>query len=60
MLTVEFESQQFTGSELSGFIEVVVKITGGTSTSPITVTVIPSVQFPISAMGTLILHYIVT
>ena len=51
VLTVEFASGQFTGSELSGSIEVVVRITGGTSNDPITVTVTPSEQSPISAMG---------
>ena len=53
VLTVEFASGQFTGSESSGFIEVVVRITGGSSSTPITVTVTPSVQSPVSAMGTL-------
>ena len=51
MLTVEFTSGQFSGSESSEFIEVVVRITGGTSSTPITVTVTPSVQSPVSAMG---------
>ena len=50
-LVVEFRSGQFTGSESSRIIEVVVRITGGTSTTPITVTVTPSVQSPVSAMG---------
>ena len=51
MLTVEFTSAQFSGSESSQSIEVVVRITGGTSTTPITVTVTPSLQSPVSAMG---------
>ena len=51
MLVVEFTSGQFTGSESSGFLEVVVRITGGVSTSPINVTVTPSVQSPVSAVG---------
>ena len=51
MLVVEFTSGQFTGSESSGSVEVIVRITGGTSTTPITVTVTPSVQSPVSAMG---------
>ena len=50
-LTVEFASAQFSGTESSQSIEVVVGITGGTSTTPITVTVTPSVQSPVSAMG---------
>ena len=51
MLVVEFASGQFVGSESSGFIEVIVRITGGSSSTPITVTVTPSVQSPVSAMG---------
>ena len=51
VLTVEFTSGQFTGSESSGSVEVIVRITGGTSSDPITVTVTPSVQSPVSAMG---------
>ena len=50
-LVVEFASGQFTGSESSGFIEVIVRVTGGTSNSPITATVTPTVQSPVSAMG---------
>ena len=53
VLMVEFESEQYSGSESSGFIEVVVRITGGTSTTPITVTVTPSVQSIVSATGKL-------
>ena len=51
VLIVEFASGQFTGSESSEFIEVTVRIMGGTSNTPITVTVTPSVQSPVSAMG---------
>ena len=51
MLRVEFASPQFVGSESSGFIEVVVIVAGGLSVTPITVTVTPSVQLPVSAMG---------
>ena len=48
---VEFASGQFTGSESSGFIEVVVRITTGSSNTPTTVTVTPTEQSPVSAMG---------
>ena len=56
VLRVEFASGQsapgqFVGSESSGYVEVVVRITGGLSSAPITVTVTPSVQSPVSAMG---------
>ena len=37
MLVVEFESGQYNGSESSGFVEVVVIISGGLSTTPISV-----------------------
>ena len=47
---MEFTSGQFTGSKSSGSVEVVVRITGGTSTTPITATVTPSVQSLVSAM----------
>ena len=50
-LEVELTSGQFVDSESSGFIEVIVRITGGLSSTPITVTVTPSVQSPVSAMG---------
>ena len=51
LLVVEFASGQFIGSESSGFMEVVVRITGGKSAIPIIVTVTPSEQSPVSAMG---------
>ena len=48
---MEFTSGQFVGSESSGFIEVIVRIKNGTSSTPITVTITPSVQSPVSASG---------
>ena len=51
VLEVEFTSGQFGGSESSGFIEVIVRITKGSSSTPITITVTPSVQSPVSALG---------
>lgn len=51
MVAAEFISGRFVGSESSGFIEVVVRITGGTLSIPITVTVTPFVQSPVSARG---------
>ena len=44
MLVVEFESEQYTGSESSGFVEVVVIILGGSSTAPISVMVITTTR----------------
>ena len=39
MLVVEFKSDQYYGSESSGFVEVTVTLSGGTSTTPISVLV---------------------
>ena len=47
VLVVQFTSGQFSGSELSESIEVVLEVTGRTSSNPITVTVTPS---PVSGM----------
>ena len=51
MLVLEFESGQFNGSESSGFIEVIVRIREGSSSTPINVTVTPYVQSLPSAIG---------
>ena len=59
VLVVGFASGQFTGSELSEFIEVIVSVTGGTSSTPITVTVTPAIQSPVSAMGMCMLTIII-
>lgn len=55
---IELTSGQFIGSEASGFIEIVVKIIGGISSIPITVTVTTSEQSPLSAVGKLIYSHI--
>ena len=44
MLTVEFESEHYNGSELSGIVKVVVILSGGTSTTSISVMVITTEQ----------------
>jgi len=55
VLTVEFELDKFTGLESSELIEVVVRIKGGISRTPITVMVTPTEQSPVSsAIGTYI------
>ena len=51
VVVIEFTSRQFVGSESSGFIEVMVGITGGILTVPINITLTPSVQSPLSASG---------
>jgi len=50
-LRVEFSDTIYTGSEQSGFVQVTLVLRGGTSTSPISVNVIPSDQSPVSAQG---------
>ena len=39
VLVIEFESEQYIGSELSGSVEVVVIISGGSSAIPININV---------------------
>ena len=51
VLDVEFESDEYVGSESSGHVQVVVVISGGSSTTPIEVVVTPSEQSPLSARG---------
>ena len=42
MLVVEFKSNQFSVTESSGFAEIIVTISGGSSTTPISVMVTTS------------------
>ena len=51
MLVISLVSEQFTGTESSGLVEVMVVMEGGTSTSPIIVIVTLSQQSPLSATG---------
>ena len=51
MIRVRFTQNQFTGSEALGFVEVNLKLTGGSSTTPFNVMVTPSEQSPVSAQG---------
>jgi len=51
VLSVEFSQPDYTGSEESGFVQVTLVLRGGTSTSDISVNVIPSDQSPVSAQG---------
>ena len=51
VLRVEFGSRRFVGSESSGYVEVVMIISGGSSITPIEVVVTPSEQSPVSARG---------
>ena len=51
VLVISLTSEQFTGIESSGLVEVMVMMERGTSTSPISVIVTPSEQSPVSATG---------
>jgi len=51
VLVIHFAFNQFTGTELSGLVEVMVMMEGGISTSPISVIVTPSEQTSASAIG---------
>ena len=51
VVTIDFGERQFTGSESSGIVEVVVVKVGGTSSAPLDVIVTPSEQSPPSATG---------
>ena len=55
VMLIEFASGEFVGSELSGFVEIVVKITGGSPSTPITTTVTLAGQ---SASGNCIINNI--
>ena len=44
MLTVEFESEQYIGSESSGIVELVVILSGGLSTTSISIMVVTTEQ----------------
>ena len=50
-LTVTFSQTIYTDSEQSGAISVTLLLEGGTSSSDISVTVVPSDQSPVSAQG---------
>ena len=50
-IEVQFEQGRFTGTEDSGFITVILQLSGGRSDSPFSVTVTPSQQSPVSAQG---------
>ena len=60
MIRVRFTQDQFTGSELEGFVEVFLELNQGSSTSPFTVMVTPSEQSPVSAEGDNVYYYVLT
>ena len=55
VLQVEFAKRVNTASETSGFVSVILSLSGGTSTNDITVTVVPSDQSPVSAEGKIVI-----
>ena len=52
--SVQFSRGTYSGTEASGFVNVDVILTGGTSASPFNVTVTPSEQSPVSAEGNIV------
>lgn len=48
---MQFSRREYTGSEGSGFLSVVVDLSGGISSDPFNVTVNPSELFPPRAIG---------
>ena len=51
VLFLNFTLEQYIVMESEGYVPVGVMLSGGTSTTPITVIVTPTEQSPISAMG---------
>ena len=51
---VEFTQSSFSGVENTGFLDVALQLTGGTSSTPFSVTVTPSEQSPVSAEGNIV------
>ena len=51
MVTVRFTETSYSGSEMSGVVDVDIELVGGTSAIPFDVTVTPSQQSPPSATG---------
>ena len=51
MVVIDFAEGEFTGSESSRIVEVVVAKVGGTSSAPLDVIVTPSEQSSVSATG---------
>ena len=58
MLVVEFESGQYTGSESSGFVEVIVIISGGSSTTPLSVMITISTAGQSASSEKYIINYV--
>ena len=57
---VRFVRNRFTGSEDTGFVEVFLGLTRGSSANPFTVMVTPSEQSPVSAEGNSMYCYVLT
>ena len=58
---VEFTQSSFSAEENTPSLDVVLQLTGGTSSSPFDVTVTPSEQSPVSAEGNIVcIIYVLT
>ena len=60
VIMVRFTQDQFTGSEFDGFVQVLVELNQGSSTSRFTVMVTPSEQSPVSAEGNSVYYCVLT
>ena len=59
MLVVEFESGQYTGSESSGLVEVIVIISGGSSTTPLSVMITITTTGQSASSERYIINYVI-
>ena len=57
---MRFTQNWFTGSEDTGFVQVFLGLTRGSSANPFTVMVTPSEQLPVSAEGNSVYYYVLT
>ena len=60
MIRVRFARNRFTGSETTGFVQVFLELTRGSSANPFTVMVTSSEQSPVSAEGNTVYYYVST
>ena len=54
---VEFAQSSFSAEENTPSLDVILQLTGGTSSTPFSVTVTPSEQSPVSAEGNIVCTY---
>ena len=57
---MRFTQNRFTGSEATGFVQVFLELTRGSSANPFNVMVTPSERSPVSAEGNSVYYYVLT